>query len=404
MTKSKPTRSDPNPAPKLIPSPTSKAALHFPTVRTRLPSRPAPQDYNREGIPFDQPAGDCIMNLQTFMGAPAVQKLIASGQIIFHSVGDSGVGTIEQEEVAEAMAGDINNVNHELGPSFMVHLGDVLYGPNKQANYADRFYRIYDHYDRLIFAVPGNHDGEVFPLTDPKTLAAFNANFCAPGNTQPPMGGQFGMLMPNQPGPYWHLQAPFVDIIGLYSNAAEDLGIINNPVVGGQQKTWLQARLTAIAGARTATKRNALLIAVHHPPYARGLQATGSGHPGSSQMLQDIDDCCNAAGILPDAVLAGHTHSAQRYMRTQKMKSATWTIPYLIAGTGGIGLQALPSVPTGTRNAAGDVLYASAFKDYGYLTITVSAARLTIAFTAVIGTQTQVREQTIIDLATHTTV
>src|SRR5215469_17334991 len=30
------------------------------------------------------------------------------------------------------------------------------------------------------------------------------------------MASQFGVLMPNQPGPYWHLEAPFVDIIGLF--------------------------------------------------------------------------------------------------------------------------------------------------------------------------------------------
>src|ERR1035441_7550204 len=381
------------PAPKLLPGPTSRATLHFPSVRTRLPSRPSPADYNQEGIPFNPPAGDCIMDLQTFFGAPAIQRVVNSGQIIFHAVGDTGVGTLEQESVAQALAGDINNVNHELGPSFMVHLGDVIYGPNKDANYADRFYRIYDHYDRLIFAVPGNHDGEVFPSTDPNTLAAFTENFCAPAGTQPPMAGQFGMLIPTQPAPYWHLQAPFIDIIGLYSNAAEDLGIISNPIVGGAQKQWLQARLTAIAKARTAANRKALVIAVHHPPYARGLQATGAGHPGSPQMLQDIDDCCAQAGILTDAVLAGHTHSAQRYMRTQKLKATTWTIPYLIAGTGGISVQPIPA-PTGVRNAAGDVLFASAFKEYGYLTATVSATRLTLVFTAVNGSLSQVREQT----------
>jgi predicted phosphodiesterase len=390
-------------APKLIPAPASRAALRFPTVRTRLPSRPAPKDYNQEGIPFNAPAGDCTMDLQTFFGASAIQRITNSGQLIFHAVGDTGVGTLEQESVAGVMASDINNVNHELGPSFMLHLGDVLYGPNKEANYADRFYRIYDHYDRVIFAVPGNHDGEVFPSTDPNTLASFRDNFCAPTGTQPPMAGQFGMLMPTQPGPFWHLEAPFIDIIGLYSNAAEDLGIISNPVVGGTQKQWLEAHLTAIAKARPAAKRKALIIAVHHPPYARGLKATGLGHPGSPQMLQDIDDCCTQAGILPDAVLAGHTHSAQRYMRTQKLKGTTWTIPYLIVGTGGIAIQPIPA-PTGVRNPAGDVLFASAFEDYGYLTVTVSVTQLKLVFTAVTANHAVVREQTIIDLATHAQV
>jgi hypothetical protein len=284
----------------------------------------------------------------------------------------------------------------------MVHLGDVMYGPNKTADYADRFYRIYDHYDRLIFAVPGNHDGEVLS-TDPVTLAAFLANFCSPGPSQPPQAQQFGFLMPHQPGPYWHLQAPFVDIIGLYSNADEELGIISNKVVGPKQKAWLQARLTAIANARTPASRKALVIAVHHPPYARGLQSSGTGHPGSAQMLADIDACCTSAGILPDAVLAGHTHSYQHYVRTKNFNGETWTIPYLIVGTGGISLQGIPG-PTGVKDPTGEVLYRSAFEDYGYLTVTASATQLKLVFNAVVGSQTVVREQTIVDLANHTIV
>jgi predicted phosphodiesterase len=378
----------------------SEPVLKFPSVSTRWPSRRASPDYNREGIPFPNPTGDCIMDLQMFFGAPAIDRIVQSGQLIFHSLGDSGVGTPDQEAVAEAMASDINEINHELGPSFMVHLGDVMYGPNKEAGYLDRFYRVYDHYDRLIFAIPGNHDGEVYPTTDPVTLAAFRENFCAPSGSQPPLGKQFGMLMPTQPGPYWHLQAPFVDIIGLYSNAAEDVGIIRNAKAGGQQKLWLQARLTAIAGARAGAKRKALVIAVHHPPYARGLQETGIGHPGSPEMLQDIDDCCAAAGILPDAVLAGHTHSYQHYVRTQSLKGAQWTIPYLFIGTGGIGLQPIPA-PTGVKNKTGDVLYVSAFEDFGYLTVTATAAQLKLAFGAVVATQRVSREQITVDLASH---
>jgi predicted phosphodiesterase len=377
----------------------AKSSLQFPSVSTRLRDR-ASQDYDSEGIPFQDPAGTCTMNLQTFFGAQAIATIKNHGQIMFHVMGDSGVGTAEQEGVANAMASDINDADHELGPSFMVHLGDVIYGPNKEAGYVDRFYRVYDHYNRLIFAVPGNHDGEVYPTTDPTTLAAFEANFCSPNGSQPPLGKQYGILMPNQPGPYWHLQAPFVDIIGLYSNAAEDVGIIKNAKIGGQQKVWLQQRLTAIAGSQSGAKRNALVIVVHHPPYARGFQESSYGHPGSPQMLQDIDDCCAAAGILPDAVLAGHTHSYQHYVRTQSLKQVQCTIPYLIIGTGGIGLQRIPA-PTGVRNKTGDVLYFSAFKDYGYLTATASPGKLLLAFTAIVATHRELREQITIDLATH---
>ncbi|HZQ46776.1 MAG TPA: metallophosphoesterase [Verrucomicrobiae bacterium] len=374
--------------------------MQFPTVSTRFPSNLPNQAYGSEGIPFPDPAGDCTMDLATFFGPAAIAKIVGSGQIIFHSMGDSGVGTAEQETVAEAMARDINDLNHEQGPSFMVHLGDVIYGPNKEATYADKFYRVYDHYNRLIFAVPGNHDGEVFPTTDPGTLAAFKANFCAPIGSQPPLGTQFGVLMPNQPGPYWHLQAPFLDIIGLYSNAAENVGIINNATVGHKQKGWLQARLTAIAGARTGSKRKALVIVVHHPPYARGFQQSGIGHPGSPEMLQDMDDCCAQAGILPDAVLAGHTHSYQHYVRTQNFKGVECTIPYVIVGTGGIGLQRVPA-PTGVKDKTGTVLYFSAYKDYGYLTVTASATQLKLEFNAVVATHRELREQITVDLASH---
>ena len=378
----------------------NKKTLAFPSVTTRLPSGRPSADYDKLGIAFPDPSGDGTMDLAQFFGAPAIAEIEKTGRIQFHAVGDTGVGTASQEAVADAMAGDINNTDHAQGPSFMVHLGDVMYGPNKASHYLDRFYRVYDHYDRLVFAVPGNHDGEVFPTTDPVTLAAFKENFCEPVGSQPPLAKSYGMLVPNQPGPYWHLQAPFVDIIGLYSNADENAGIIKNLVVGGTQKAWLEARLTAIAAARKGAGRKALLFAVHHPPYARGFQETVYGHPGNPEMLQDIDDCCAAAGILPDAVIAGHTHSYQHYVRTQTLKGTTCTIPYLIVGTGGISLQKVPG-PSGVRNAAGDVLYFSGYQDYGYLTVTASATQLVLLFTAVASGNTQVREQVTVDLATH---
>jgi hypothetical protein len=211
------------------------------------------------------------------------------------------------------------------------------------------------------------------------------------------MGQQFGMLMPTQPGPYWHLRAPFVDIVGLYSNADENYGIISNKTVGDTQKKWLQARLNDIASKRTAASHNALVIAVHHPPYARGFQSSGYGHPGNPEMISHIDACCSAAGILPDAVVAGHTHSYQHYERTQSINGTSKRIPYLVVGTGGIGLQRLPA-PTGVKNSTGDVLYVSAFKDYGYLTVTASAKELKLEFIAVVGTHREVREQITVPL------
>ena len=377
----------------------SKPTPTFPSVTTRSAHRRPKHANKNEVLPFDEPAGDAKMTLQSFLGDAAIGRINSFGKIIFHSIGDSGVNTAAQESVARAMSRDIVNQNHEQGPSFMLHLGDIIYGPNKEATYADRFYRMYDEYNRLIFAIPGNHDGEVLPNTDPKTLCAFQTNFCSPAGQQPPMGTQFGVLMPNQPGPYWHLEAPFVDILGLYSNVGEDFGVINNAVVGGRQKAWLQERLTFIARARKAkTRKAALILAVHHPPYARGFHETGFGHPGSPEMLKDIDDACTAAAILPDAVLSGHTHNFQRYMRTQTLAGATWTIPYVIAGTGGISIQRTPA-PTGVTKDG--VLYASSIRENGYLTVAVSKAQLIITFTGADDTHRDLHEQITIDLATH---
>jgi hypothetical protein len=379
--------------------PVSKPTPKFPSVATRSAQR-GPKHANKdEVLPFKEPTGEAKMTLQSFFGDAAISKINSFGHITFHAVGDSGVNTAEQESVARAMSRDIDNTNHERGPSFMLHLGDVIYGPNKEATYADRFYRMYDEYNRLIFAIPGNHDGEVLPQTDPETLAAFRTNFCAPVGKQPPMATRFGLLMPNQPGPYWQLEAPFVDIIGLYSNVGENFGVINNAVVGGRQKQWLQERLTSIAAARKAkTRQAALILAVHHPPYARGFHETGFGHPGSPEMLKDIDDACTAAGILPDAVLSGHTHNYQRYMRTQPLAGKTWTIPYIIAGTGGISIQKAPA-PTGVTKDG--VLYASSIRENGYLTVTASKTHLVIAFTGADDTHRDLHEQTTVDLSTH---
>jgi predicted phosphodiesterase len=378
----------------------SKPTPTFPSVATRSAFRQTKHTNKDEVLPFDQPAGNAKMTLESFFGNAAIGKINSFGKIIFHAMGDSGVNSAEQESVARAMSRDINDQNHEQGPSFMLHLGDVIYGPNKEANYADRFYRMYDEYNRLIFAIPGNHDGEILPNTDTKTLAAYLTNFCAPTGQQPPMGSQFGILMPNQPGPYWHLEAPFVDIIGLYSNVGENFGVISGPIVGGQQKQWLTDRLKSIAAARTASpaRQAALILAVHHPPYARGFHDTGFGHPGSPEMLKDIDDACIAAAILPDGVLSGHTHNYQRYMRTQELAAQTWTIPYIIVGTGGISIQKTPS-PTGVSK--GGVSYASSIGENGYLTVTVSKTQLVITFTGADDTHRDLHEQITIDLSTH---
>jgi hypothetical protein len=377
----------------------SKPTPRFPSPVRTSPFRTVQHVNPGELQAFSPSTGDAQMTLEQFMGKPAVASIIAGGQLRFHAVGDTGVGSPEQEAVAEAMAHDLAADIKQGGPAFMLNLGDILYGPDKKAHYADKFYRRYADYHRLIFGIPGNHDGEVRSQADSPSLSAFLENFCQPPGMQPPDGVEFGYLMPNQPGPYWSLECPFLDLIGLYSNTAENFGVLSGSGLGTFQMDWLQARLKDMAAARKSGKRKAaLVIAVHHPPYAAGLNETGFGHPSSLLMLEDIDRVCEAAGVMPDAVISGHAHTYQRYMRTYRKNGLEMTIPYFVAGTGGISIQPLP-MPFGITR--GDVQYEMGFKEYGYLTLTAQAAKLSVSFTAVGGANPGLRETIGIDLNTH---
>jgi len=315
---------------------------------------------NLEPVPAVK--GASVMQLADVIGAPASQEIQASGAISFHAVGDTGKSADSpQGDVAEAMATDYNAAQPQTAsPAFFFHLGDVIYGPGKDNAYRGEFYEPYVHYPGKIIAIPGNHDGEVFPNSDPSTLEAFEANFCAASQTVPPIAGTIFRQTMNQPGVYWYLNAPFVDIVGLYSNAAENPGFISGTIPGPAQKTWLTQTLQKIAAARQAGPRKALVMATHHPPFSSG------GHTGSAQMLADIDGACTQAKIMPDLYLSGHAHSYQRYTRELNLNGKALQIPYIVAGTGGINDQAIVA---GNGVKTGDHIFVKSLQGYGYLLI-----------------------------------
>src|SRR5438874_2034007 len=72
-------------------------------------------------------------------------------------------------------------------PAFFYHLGDVVYFYGEESEYASQFFDIYDHYPAPIFAIAGNHDGDVDPMTpEAESLAAFVKHFCADRPFHPP--------------------------------------------------------------------------------------------------------------------------------------------------------------------------------------------------------------------------
>jgi hypothetical protein len=325
-------------------------------------------------------AAEPILTLQQTYGsagAAKVQAIQKSGQIVFHSVGDTGsvTGPSTQSLVADKMVTDFSEANPADIPSFFFHLGDVVYYFGEATYYYDQFYEPYRNYPAPIIAIPGNHDGVISSGDSTPTLAAFLTNFCALSPAPSPDAGGLLRTTMIQPGVYFTLEAPFVRILGLYSNVLEDPGVISdengaNTMLDQRQVTFLK---TALARVKTDKFTGAVIIAVHHPPYTGG-----SEHGGSPLMLQDIDNACKKAGVWPHALFSGHAHNYQRYTRTVNK----FQIPYIVAGCGGHS-------PLSSMRAA----YRTPFKidntltlesyddtDYGYLRVIINATTMSIEF------------------------
>jgi Calcineurin-like phosphoesterase len=322
-----------------------------------------------------------VLTLADIIGQHDAKAMAAKKSISFHAVGDTGHiggGTEDmQEYVADAMASDFDIAHPNSSPAFFFHLGDVDYFDNTDKGYQEQFYVPYKRYPGKIIAIPGNHDGEIYKydgssVGQKNTLDAFIRNFVQPQASVPPAAGTIYRQMVSQPGVYWSLEAPLLDIIGLYSNVAEGPGYIADPTIGNKQKDWLGQTLTKIKAARTGKTRNALIIGVHHPFFSCG------AHSGSPQMLTDLDEVCHKCGITPDAVLSAHSHDYQRYTRYVSLGNRNLEIPFIVAGGGGRGLSSHLSAATGIR--VGDRSYEKSLKDYGYLKVTVTASEIEIQF------------------------
>jgi predicted phosphodiesterase len=333
-----------------------------------------------EKIP--DPKREPMMTLDEIIGNNGVQEISAWGSITFQLVGDTGSPDTMTEIISDAMTSDYQVSNPAGSPAFLFHLGDVIYYDNSANGYLQQFYTPYKHYPGKIIAIPGNHDGEMVKYDEPGqvsvnqayTLQAFQDNFCQDSTGVPSGAGTIYREMVSQPAVYWYLNAPFVDIIGLYSNVADGPGFIaNDNVIGQSQKIWLQKTLATIAGTRE-NERKALILAVHHPPFS------GGGHSPSVDMLKDIDECCHEANIMPDVVISGHSHNYQRFTRYVSVNGIDKHIPYFVVGCSGHGVQ---HVAHADGSKVDDHVFESSLEGYGFLTVNVDKTKITIKFTQV---------------------
>ena len=328
-------------------------------------------------------------------GPSVVNAIQKAGQIVFHTVGDTGnvKGPRTQDEVADKMVSDFAEQDPRSIPSFFYLLGDVIYSFGEAKYYYDQFYDTYRNYPAPILAIAGNHDGMVAPKTSTPTLAAFLENFCAAGQPphRTPESGELVRTAQVQPGVYFTLEAPFVRILGLYSNCLEDPGVISDengtyPHLSDVQTKYLTAALQRLKKEKFA---GAVLIAVHHPPYVAttSTDLSAGKHGSSPNMLKDIDAACLAAGVWPHAILSGHAHNYQRFTRRRDGRET----PFIVSGNGGHAVNRLarknaptlraPAVQPALSDGTDTVTFENYDdQNYGYMRIVVDQRQLRIEY------------------------
>lgn len=340
------------------------------TVNQLIQSVPAPRDPKNLLLKLSTAYGS--------QGAAKVGAIVKQKQLVFHAVGDTGPtrGPKTVEEVADKMTADMLEVNPADRPAFLFHLGDVVYNFGEDEYYYDQFFDPFRDYDAPIFAIPGNHDGEVYPGDPSGSLQAFQKVFCASRFERLPEAGGLSRTSMIQPGVYFALDvSPLLRIIGLYSNVLENPGVISSqggqyPRVGDDQLAFLADQLRQIQASKFA---GAVIVAVHHPPMVVGR------HGASPAMLKEMDTRFAQTGVYPHAVLSGHAHNYQRFTRIENGRET----PYVVAGMGGhnsqppFGKMVSPPRP---GFSVGQFRCDNYSPNYGYLRLVVTPDKLRIEY------------------------
>jgi hypothetical protein len=282
-----------------------------------------------------------IMNLSDVIDISAIKN---GSSIEFDLIGDSGASSQQKVKGEESVTERMTNDAKSDPPAFLFHLGDVVYFYGEENYYYSQFYEPFQYYPAPVFAIPGNHDGIVYNDTM-VSLDPFIDAFCAAEPARWAGSGGITRTTMTQPGVYFTLDAPYVSIIGLYSNCSESLGWLDDT-----QLAYLANELKRLKAIKENTpydgapaskdaqggQARAVILAIHHCP-----RWFGTAKDPTSEA---IDAACEQAGFWPDAVVVGHAHLFQRFVREVGGKN----IPYVVNGAGGYGLNALQKLGRGT--------------------------------------------------------
>ena len=290
--------------------PSEARVQRHPSAHAHQPFRPLPAP---TGLP------PYHLSLANVLPAEQMQTITDVGRLVFHLVGDTGgIQTpVPQMNVVQQMERDEISSPAQSRPAFFYHLGDVVYFYGEAQQYYPQFYEPYSSYQVPIFAIPGNHDGDLsreMEAQNVPSLAAFVTNFCASIPHHTPDALEEPRHAMTQPNVYWTLETPLATILGLYTNVPEG-GRLDD-----DQISWLEVEL------QQAPADRALLVAMHHPTYSYD-----DHHSGSPYLQQVLDKAMHQAKRMPDAVFSGHVHNYQRFTRQLNGRS----LPYLVAGAGG---------------------------------------------------------------------
>ena len=407
----------------------------------------------KDVVSFNKAAGKAtdLFALETAWGphgAGVIQSINAAKSITFHMIGDSGASAQSNFpamiKVSDAVTNDFHTSTAANRPAFLFHLGDLVYNFGESTYYYDQFYEPYRNYAAPIVAIPGNHDSFVLPGTaaGSEPLTIFQRNFCGTAIVVTQEAGSLHRTCMTQPGVYFALDAPFVRIVGLFSNALEDPGVISSqssgstaakgktkkksgtptwPTVPDYQLDFLTAQLQQI---KASNYQGAVILALHHPPFTYSPKAGSGGgkHYGSPFMLAEIDAICKQTGVYPHAVISGHAHNYQRFTRGLKFSGKNYSVPFLICGDSGHNVTPLTSASFGKKTPEpgdnADVSYMDTGttvestgltldhhddQNSGYLRVQVNAQQMTITFNPVSKTGAAVKPDTVtVNLAAHT--